>query len=320
MWKHLTLEDRQTIEIQLLRWSKQNEIAIVLKRWKSVISREIRNNSVRKRWSNKVQYLALEADNKAYRRRWRAKKQSMKINMNSPLKLFIISELKRKDKITSAKSIAFEWNNKTDKKSTITHESIYKWLYRTENDKYRQCLLYKKWYKKVKTKKWSRIIWRKPLTERSDKANNRTENGHFEADLVVSRKWSKYAILTLIDRRSRLPIIHLLKDKSSKNIMEIIKAEKEKLWIKSVTFDNGMEFAYHQMLQKVWIDTYFCEPYHSREKGSIENLNRIIRRWYPKGIDFSDYTQKQIKKVCKIIADSPREILGFLTPNQVHFW
>jgi len=319
MWKHLTLQDRQTIEIQLNRKSTQKEIAQVLKRSESSISREIKNNSIKKKWSNKTEYLALEADHKAYLKRYNAKTQSMKINLNTELKLFIISELEREDKITSAKSIAFEWNKKEDKKDTITHESIYKWLEKPENDKYRKYLLYKKWYKKVKAKKWSRIRWRKPLTERSEEANNRTENGHFEADLVVSKKWCKYAILTLIDRRSRLPRIHLLKDKSSKNIMQIIKSEVEKLGIKSVTFDNGLEFAYHEMLQEIWIDTFFCEPYHSREKWSVENLNRIIRRWFPKWTDFADYNQEEMERVCNIIADSPREILGFKTANQVHF-
>ena len=319
MWKHLNLQNRITIEIQLNRWSKQKEIAKVLKRNESVISREVKNNSVKKKNSNKTEYLALEADNKAYLRRYNAKTQSMKINLNTELKLFIISELERNDKITSAKSIAFEWNKKENKKDTITHESIYKWLEQPANDKYRKYLLYKKWYKKIKAKKWSRIIWRNPLEMRSKEANERTEKGHFEADLVVSCKWSKSAILTLIDRKTRLPRIHLLKDKSSDNIMQIIKSEKEKLWIKSVTFDNWMEFAYHKILQDSWIDTFFCEPYHSREKWSIENLNRIIRRWYPKGTDFADYTQEEIEKVCKIIADSPREILGFRTANQEHF-
>jgi len=319
MWKHLTLEDRMTIEILLNRKNSQKEISKVLKRNKSVINREITNNSVKKKDSNKTEYLAQEADHKVYLRRHNAKTQSMKINLNTELKLFIISELEREDKITSAKSIAFEWNQKEEKKDTITHESIYKWLEQPENDKYRKYLLYKKWYKKVKKQKWSRIIWRNPLEMRSEEANNRSEKGHFEADLVVSKKWCKYAILTLIDRKTRLPRIHLLKDKSSKNIMEIIKSEKEKLWIKSVTFDNWMEFAFHKILQDSWIDTFFCEPYHSREKWSIENLNRIIRRWYPKGTDFAEYNQEEIERVCNIIADSPREILGFLTPNQIHF-
>ncbi len=319
MWKHLTLQDRQTIEIQLMRWSTQKEIATVLKRDPSVISREIKNHSVKKRWRWVLEYLALEADHKAYVKRWWAKTHSMKINMNTRLKLFIISELETIDKITSPKSIAFEWNNKPDEDVTITHESIYKWLERPENDKYRKHLLYKKWYKKTPRVKWSKIIWRVWLDKRSDKANNRTENGHFEADLVVSGKWSKAAILTLVDRTSRLPRIHLLKDKSSETIMNIITLERKILWIKSVTFDNGMEFAYHHMLHKTWIDTFFCEPYHSREKWSIENLNRIIRRWFPKGTDFAQYTQEDIEKVCKIIADSPREILDFRSSNDVHF-
>ena len=66
MWKHLTLQDRQTIEIQLNRKSSQKEIAQVLKRSESSISREINNNSIKKKWSNKTEYLALETDNKAY--------------------------------------------------------------------------------------------------------------------------------------------------------------------------------------------------------------------------------------------------------------
>lgn len=320
MWKHLTLFDRQTIEIQLKRWSKQKEIAEVLKRSESSISREIKNNSVKKRWSSKKEYLAMEADIKANQKRWRAKTQSMKINLNTKLKLFIISELQRKDKITSPKTIANEWNKQQEnKKDNISYESIYEWLKRPENDKYKQYLLYKKWYKKVKVTKWSKIIWRTSLEKRPEEANNRSELWHFEADLIVSKKWSKSAILTLVDRKSRLPRIYLLKDKSSANIMEIIKSEKDKYWIKSVTFDNWMEFAYHNMLQEVWIETYFCEPYHSWEKWSIENLNRIIRRYYPKWTDFNEVTEEEIEKVCNIIADSPREILGFLTSKQVHF-
>lgn len=320
MWKHLILEDRKTIEIQLWRWSKQYEIAKVLKRSESSISREIKNHSTKKQWSNKREYLALEAHHKAYVNRWRAKTQSMKINMNTALKLYIITELQRIDIITSPKSIAFAWNKMTeDKKDHTTHESIYKWLEIPAQDKYRKYLLYKKGYKKIQAIKWSRIIWRVWLDKRPTGANNRTEQWHFEADLVVSNRWNKPAILTLTDRKTRLPRIFKLKDKSSKNIMDIIASIKDEIGIKTVTFDNGMEFAYHYLLNNFWIDTYFCEPYHSREKWSIENLNRIIRRYFPKWTNFGDISDEHIEKVCNIIADSPREILGFLSPNQVHF-
>jgi IS30 family transposase len=101
--------------------------------------------------------------------------------------------------------------------------------------------------------------------------------------------------------------------------MNLISWIKDKLWIKTITFDNWMEFAFHQLLKNIWIETYFCKPFHSREKWSIENFNRIIRRFYPKWTNFDYITEQEIEKVCNIIADSPREVLGFKTPNQVHF-
>ena len=187
-------------------------------------------------------------------------------------------------------------------------------------NKYKDLLLYKnKWYKKVKAIKWSRIIWRIWLNERLDEANNRIEKWHFEADLIVSKKWFKWALLTLIDRKTRLPRIFKIANKNSQTIMNLIASIKDEVWIKSVTFDNWMEFAKHQLLNDIWIDTYFCEAYHSREKWSIENLNRIIRRFFPKWTIFDNISKEKIKSICQIIADTPREILKFRSPNQVHF-
>ncbi len=320
-YKHLTIFDRQTIEIQLKRWIKQKEIAEILWKHKSTISREIKLNSILKRWKTWKEYIAVDAHNKAYLRRYYCKTQSMKINLNSEMKLFIIGNLQRKDILPSSKIIAALWNNsQTEKKNHITHTSIYSWLETGMWNKYKELLLYKyKWYKKVKAKKWSKIKWRLSLNKRSEEANERIEKWHFEADLIVSNKWNKAALLTLTDRKTRLPRIFKLKDKSSKNIMEIIAWIKEEVWIKSVTFDNWMEFAFHQLLNEVWIDTFFCEPYHSREKWSIENLNRIIRRFFPKWTNFDDISEEKIKNVCQIIADTPREILDYISPNQAHF-
>lgn len=252
MGKHMTLQDRETIEIQLWRGSTQKEIAQVLRRSESSISREIKNNSLKKKWSNKYEYLALEAHHKAYVRRWRTKTQSMKINMNTELQRYIISELQRNDIITSPKSIAFEWSTKTkDVSKHITHESIYKWLNKPPQDIYKKELLYKKWYKKVKSLKWSKIIGRVWLEERPIEANNRTEKGHFEADLIVSNKWNKSVLLTLTDRYSRLPQIFKLPNKWSENIMSLIASIKDTVGIKTITFDNGMEFAFHTILQHI---------------------------------------------------------------------
>lgn len=321
-YRQLNYQDRVTIEIQLNRKSTQKEIAWIV--WCSswTISREIQRNRVKKRWTNKVVYLAKEADIKAYQRVWRAKSQSMKINMNSELKLFIIKQLLRKDILTSPKLIASMRNRQlTEKNSHISFVSIYKYLETSDGYKYKKYLAHKlAWYKKRKTQLMKvKIQHRIDIDERPKIINNREEQGHFEADLIVSKKWFKGVLLTLIDRKTRLPRIYKLKNKKSKPIMHIIKNLQHELWIKSVTFDNWMEFAKHYLLNEHGIETYFCKPFHSREKWSIENLNKLIRRFYPKWTIFDQVTPEQIRSTCDILANTPREILGFLSPNQVHF-
>lgn len=322
MYSHMTFHERQSIEIHLKRWSSQKEIAEVLRRNEWSISREIRRNSVRKLWNNMYEYLSREAQLKSYQRRRLCKTQSMKINMNTQMKDFIIEQLSRSDMELSPKIIANMWNNtQTQKKYHITHTSIYSWLETGIGNKYKTLLLYKqKWYRKKQKMKWSKIIGRTPIEKRSESINKRQEKGHFEADLIVSKKWYKGSVLTLIDRKTRLPRLFKLQGRSSENIMNLIESIKDEVWIKSVTFDNGMEFAKHSLLKEFGIDTYFCNPYHSREKGSIENLNRIIRRFFPKWTIFDNISHKEIQRVCDILSNTPREILDFKSPNQVHFW
>ncbi len=245
----------------------------------------------------------------------------MKINLNTQMKFFIIDEIQRIDIETSPKVIAKLWNNtQSNKKNHITHTSIYNWLDTSRWDKFKEFLLFKyKWYRKKKRLKWSRIKDRINIDNRTKENKLRLEKWHFEADLIVSKKWFKWALLTLIDRKTRLPRIFKLKDKSSKNIMKLIKSVQYEIWIKSVTFDNWMEFAFHKLLNDVWIDTFFSDPYSPWQKGSIENFNRMVRRFFPKWTIFDNISEKKIKRVCSILANSPREILDFISPNQAHF-
>ena len=320
-YTHLTIYERQTIEIHLNRWEKQKDIAKILWRSESSISREIDRNWIRKKWSKKRKYYNKKANEKAYQRRWKTKTQSMKINLNTQMKLFIIKEIQRIDIETSPKSIANDWNKKqTSKKNHISHTSIYNWLETSRWDKFKEFLLFKyKWYKKRKPKIIGKITWRIWLEERPEEANERTEKWHYEWDLIASKKGFRWVLLTLIDRKTRLPRIIKLKSKKSKKIMTEIIALKDEMWIKSITFDNWMEFALHQLLNEAWIDTYFSKPYSPWEKWSIENLNRMIRRFFPKWTIFDNISEEKIRSVCLILANIPREILGFKSPNQVLF-
>jgi len=320
-FKHLTLQDRESIELHLKRWEKQKDIACVIGKSETCISLELNRNWIRRKWSKKREYIAKQAHIKAYQRRWRAKTQSMKINLNSKMKNFIIDEIQRTDIENSPKIIAACWNRKqTDKKNYISHTSIYAWLETWNWNKFKEFLAHKyKWYSTKKKTKGSKIKGRIGLENRPKWAHKRTQQWHFEADLIVSKKGFRGCVLTLVDRKTRIPIIFKLKNKESMQIMKLIASVKEKYWIKTVTFDNWMEFAKHQLLNEVGIDTYFSDPYSPWQKGSIENLNRMIRRFFPKWTIFDFISDKKIRSVCCILANTPREILGFLSPNQVHF-
>lgn len=323
MYWHISLQERESIEFHLNKWLRYWDIATILRRNPWTISREIERNSVKKRWKRKREYLAVEAHIKAYLRRYTCKTQSMKINFNSELRWFIIEQFSRTDIIPSPKVIASLWNSScSDPKKHISHTSIYSWLETGMGEKYKQKLMFKyKGYKKKKEVADSvgKILWRIGIEQRPEIINDRSEAWHFEADLIVSKQWFKWALLTLIDRQTRLPRVFKIKNKKSSHIMKLIAGLKDEVGMKSVTFDNGMEFAKHYLLNDIWIDTYFCNPYSSWEKWSIENLNRIIRRFFPKGTIFDHVSKEKIKSICDIIANTPREILWFISPNQAHF-
>ena len=316
MWKHINKEQRIDISMLKRKGYKQIEISKELGIKEDIISKELKRNSNINTETWEKEYLWSKAQMKHYQRRRRAKPQSMKINSHTPLKLFIISELKQ---FSAPKLIAHEWNIKDDAIMTITHGSIYKWLDTWEWNKYKQYLMHEYAGYKKKTKTDKVIITKRiGIEERCVLINERREQGHYEADLIVSKKWYKWVLLTLIDRKTRKGLVVKLQNKTTKWVMSAIVKYRKKLWIKSITFDNGKEFSHHYKLWKHNIKTYFCNPYSSWEKWSVENYNRIIRRWFPKWTVFDTISHQKIRSVMNLINNTPREILGYLSPNQVH--
>lgn len=306
------------MEISILkrRGYKQVDISRELNISSDKISKELKRNSNINAETWEREYVWSKAQMKHYQRRRWAKPQSMKINSYTPLKLFLICELKKK---VSPKTIAHNWNTKQDNEITITHGSIYKWLETWDGNKYKKYLLHEYAGYKKKTSIEKVIISKRiGIEERCVLINERKEIGHYEADLIVSKKGYKWVLLTLIDRHSRKWLVVKLKDKTTKWVMKAIVRYRKKLWIKSITFDNGREFSHHYKLWKHEIKTYFCNPYSSWEKWSVENYNRIIRRWFPKWTVFDTISHHKIRSVMNLINNTPREILGYLSPNQVH--
>lgn len=219
----------------------------------------------------------------------------------------------------------------------ITHKVCYKTIYNliksgklgvSSND-----LLYGP--KKHKKAHRSEKMHEKPeggesIEQRPD-ISNRVEFGHWEIDCVVGKREGKSTcLMTLVERKTRYGIAILIPKKSKKCIVNALKKIKTKFGkyfydvFKTITADNGCEFkdAVGMSLslkngKKVRI--YFAHAYHSWERGSNENYNRMIRRYYPKGTDFTKITNKDLQIIIDRINNYPRKQFSFETSSTLFY-
>lgn len=149
---------------------------------------------------------------------------------------------------------------------------------------------------------------------RPEEINRRETFGHWEMDLVIGCRKSKSALLTLTERKSRQEIICKIPNKKAENVVTSLR-KIQKGSIRSITTDNGVEFLRYEDLRKIVPEIYYCHSYAAWEKGSNENANRMIRRWWPKGTNFDKVSNKKISEYLEWINNYPRKSLGWKTPN-----
>lgn len=316
---HITQLERDRIQALLDSGHNQSEIANILKRDKGTISREIKRNrrKIRKKGGTiNGKYESSVAHHKAYVKRLYAKYQGKKINENKELREYIIYGLKQywgPDEISG--------RMKLEKKPFYASKTnIYEWLYSPWGQRYCKYLKYKrkKPKKRNKNKSKKEMIPNKiGIEKRSKKANERREFGHNEGDCIVSGKKtrSKAALGVLQERKSRyikLKKMNSLKPKDFNNA--VLSMTDNLTTIKSLTLDNGIENKHYEELG---IKTYFCDSYASWQKGGVENVNGLIRRYIPKGSDISKFSDKYVKMVEEIINNKPRKILGYKKAKEV---
>ena len=155
---------------------------------------------------------------------------------------------------------------------------------------------------------------RRQIKDRPAAAQEAKELGHYEMDTVISKRGSHGGLLVMLDRCSRRYIIEHLNHINQDEVINAIrkmKARNALPVIRSVTTDNGCEFLSQKRLDKVFkAETYYTRAYASYEKGAIENCNRFVRRWYPKGTDFNSLTRREIKQLEDWINTIHRESLN----------
>jgi IS30 family transposase len=309
---HLTYEQRYAIECMLKTKRPRKEIILAIGISESTLSREISRNS--KARSYNAKYAQMLADE-------RQKEQHVKTKLTQDMLSYIISKIKLYWSPDQIMGTARE-----EGVPMLSYVTIYKLI---RKDKQQGGELYKylrnsgKKYKKRygSSDKRGQIPDKVPIEERPKEVDLKQRIGDFEIDLIIGKN-HKGAQLTIVDRATSFTLIQTLKTKRASEVSKAIIAAlmPYKAIVKTITNDNGKEFANHkEVAKKLEADVYFCNPYASYERGLNEYTNKLIRQFYPKNMELNNIKQKQNLKIMKLLNQRPRKILGYKTPETLFF-
>jgi transposase, IS30 family len=299
-YRQLTYEERIKIEVLLRQRKSIRAIALVLGRSPNTVSLELKHRKV------KGVYIPKKAQHKAYRKRYLSKRDCMKVSINSFLVSFVRDKLKEG---LSPERIA-GYLTLTGKK--ISTKAVYKYIYSRGLSHLLFCQKYKR---RTGSKRYRKTL----QIERNfiEKRPSLDGTGHLEADFIVSSK-SSYCLLVIVDRYSRYVWIQRLPNRKHLTVSGAFQRVMKDIRIKSITTDNDIAFSGWRQLEKVLkTRIYFCHPYHSWEKGLVENTNRWIRCFVPKKRDIQTVSQKELHNIQTFLNTVPRKILGFRSSSEV---
>lgn len=306
MYKHFNKVMRMELSILRKKNYSLRSIAEELGVNVSSVSRELKRNSL-----ESGKYNSSKANHKSYVRRKYSKYEAMKI-INVPwLESYIKKKLEEgwtPEEISGRLELDYD-------KSVVSFKLIYKWIYSAYGQAYAKYLpsqrIKQRKRRKKKTKRTlipNRIL----ITQRPSVINERKRIGDFEGDTLGKKKGTKHVLAGIVDRKSRYFLARKVKGlrfTMMQGFKEIIPGNTY-----SLTLDNGVENIHYEKLS---IPTYFCHPYSSWEKGSIENTFQRLRRYIPKGTDLKNYSEKQIDLIVHRMNNTPRKCLNFRTPAEV---
>jgi len=323
-FNHLSLEERERIlGFQMAEYSMR-QMAKALGRDVGTISREFKRNA-----KYDFEYIPCRA-HRIYCER--SSEQRRKAPLKSPAILLYVREHLRPPFLWSPERISGRL--KIDYPNwSITPETIYNYIYSKESKKDELWQYLPKQRKKRRKQtlggkqrgerrqtKLSRIKNAVPITKRPRYVEKRKSGGHFETDNAEGNKQSKSSLSVTVERCSRKMFLSKLTDKRAQTKAEAV---KDRLLClpseirKTITADNGSENTKHEYITKeTGIKVFFCTPYHSWEKGSVENAIGVIRRFVPKGSNIDEITEEEIEWVENWYNNLPMKCLMYKTPNE----
>lgn len=314
----LTLAEREEISRCVATGQSLRSIAARLGRAPSTISREIQRNGGQRC------YRANEADQVAWDRACRPK--TCKLAENRALARLVAMKLQG---LWSPEQIA-GWLKLTypeDESYHVSHETIYRSLYIQARGALKKELL--QYLRRTRAMRRSRHYTQKSddrrgirepvsISERPATAEDRAVPGHWEGDLLFGNSTS--LIATLVERHTRYVMLAKVASKDTKTVIDALIKQANKLpqeLYKSLTWDRGREMADHKRFTLATdIKVYFCDPYSPWQRGTNENTNGLLRQYFPKGTDISNYSQAQLNAVARQLNQRPRKTLNYETPAQ----
>ena len=303
------MRKEERLELWILRKKGYSlrEIAKAFGRSHSSLSRELRKNKGNRTFDPE------KANTKAQVRRAKSKYQGMKVRETPGLEEYVAEKMKLN---WSPELIAGRWRRKTGMK--LVPESIYKYLYSAFGQHLCKHLKYKRYGKRrwrLRTKRLpaEHIPNRISIEKRPPEIAERKTFGHFEADTMGRPKHASPQTLAVMRERLSRKLFGI-KVKRLKYTIEGFKKIIEPLHVSSITFDNGLE---NIRYQELGISSYFCNPYHSWEKGSVEQGIGQIRSYIPKKADLKNYSQNDINAIMNALNNRPMKCLDYQTPNEV---
>ena len=311
----ITDAERSEFDILHGKGYSARSIAKALGRSPNTIAAELKRNSYQD-----GRYIAARAKQKAYVRRKYARYQGKKIQEDDELRAFIILKLSER---WNPDEIAGYLRVNPALGLYASKTAIYEWLRSAWGQQYCVLLYSQRYQRKPRRKnKTDRVMIpnRTSITERPLAALGRVELGHCEYDSIVSskRSGSTAALAVVAERSSRLIRASLVPNLKPEPYATTISRLVQGLNTRTMTTDNGIENRHHRLItRKTGAPVFFTDPYSSWQKGGVENANKMLRQYFPKGTDFATVSQTDVVYALECINNKPRKILGYKSSLQV---
>jgi IS30 family transposase len=302
------MEERKRIsELRKAGYSR-GQMADVLARAKSTVSREIKRNRLGCLYCPEV------AQRKAQERR---RERKLVRKMDRPE---IADQVRRglqgyhsPDEIAGRMKLAT-----SDPRQRVSATTIYRWIGQQPPGTWDRYL--RRYGQQPRGRKHGAIPGAVEISGRPAEANERAACGHWEGDTLWGSQ-KRGGLVTLVDRKSRYVLLAKSKDRTARRVRLKLQSLLEPLPVeqrRSATFDNGKEFTEHELLAtRLAMPVFFAQPYCPWQRGTCENTNGLIRQFFPKGTSFQNISPRRVADVARLLNHRPRKSLGYLTPSEV---